>query len=113
MDSRLCGNDKFITLRVAPHKDIVLLGSSTPPGMTKKFRKIMRFCQRNGGRARKITKKLEFSPAKNRDGRIIVQTTFGLFVSSKIKVKSVKLRNPPPADDFLVKREADKRVLSF
>ena len=62
---------------------------------------------------KKFRKNHEISPAKRREGRIIVQTTFGLFVSSKIKVKSVKLRNPPPADDFLVKREADKRVLSF
>jgi hypothetical protein len=38
-------------------------------------------------------------------GRIIVQTTFGLFVSSKIKVKSVKLRDSLMADGLLEKLE--------
>jgi len=55
---------------------------------------------------KKFRENYEISPAIRRDGRIIIQTTFGLFVSSKIKVKNVKLRNPLKADELLRKRGA-------
>ena len=62
---------------------------------------------------KKFRKNYEISPAKRREGRIIIQTTFGLFVSSKIKVQNVKLWNLPLADRFLESEKGEKKHISI